>query len=53
MTIRIKDGIYSLTGTNGGLLRVDSRMLTGEMDLEIGKVDEALELTLLINDLTA
>lgn len=52
LTVEVKDGTWSLTGINGRLLEDDSGMLTGEVDLDTGKVDKTRELTLLVNDLT-
>ncbi len=53
MTVRVEGSTRSLTGTNGGSLGEDSGMLTGEVDLDTGEVDEAPELTLSVGDLTA
>lgn len=52
LTVRVEGGTQSLTSTNGRLLGEDSGMLIGEVNLDTGEVDEALELMLLVGDLT-
>ena len=53
LTVRVKGGTRSLTGTNGGSFGEDSGMLTGEVDLDVSEVDEAPELILSVGYLTA
>lgn len=50
LTIKVGDGTWSLTGTNGGSIG-EGKKPAGEVDLDVGKGLDTLELILLVGDL--
>lgn len=52
LTVKVKGGTQSLTGTNNRSIK-DSKILAGEMDLDVGKKLDIFELMLLMVDLAA
>lgn len=52
LTIKIRGGIWNLTGTNNRSIG-DSKILAGEVDLNVGEQLDALKLMLLVSDLAA
>lgn len=53
LVVKVEGGTQSLTGTNNGSFGDSIGMLTGEVDLDAGEIDEALELLLPVGDLAA